>query len=72
MEMHLFHWSKIGDRLALLIYARSESEAISYLQTIPLWWNQRFEPAQFKKVVPPKGPSPSILMYDIGNTISAD
>ncbi len=70
--MHLFRWSKTGDRKELLIYARSESEAISYLKTIPLWWNESFEPAQFKKIVAPKGPSPSILMTDLGNMISAD
>lgn len=64
---------RIGGELTILIYAENEHDAIRYLKTLPLFWNLKFEPGDFKEVAPPKGPAPSVLLYsDTSNMVNTD
>ncbi len=69
--MKMLRWSQGDD--TVIMFARSEMEAADYLRTLPLFWNKRIKPEDFREVSPPKGPSPSILLHSYtGVAVSED
>jgi hypothetical protein len=65
--MRLFRYENIHFRAKVLVYARNEIEACEYMAKAPITWHLNPKPEQLREVVPPKGPSPSILSYETRN-----